>query len=263
MKLKPYMIYVEYNHQVSLLADNTLQIKEIIFEKKVNYDEINNYWYTHNHYRAKIENENGFEDSRFLQIGFKLEGQISNNITIKFKSSNGEMPLLLSYSEKYDVWFQKSVYKNETENSDKNYYPLSPRTKDYLRGLNHSGEIEVEVYSYGEYVLAERVLFLPSSISVAQYKIMITDLYRIREELVQNNKIDITISMQKQKTLERLEKLISNIEGPIQFINRFPSGDLKIEKKFIKDNSISRFHPEVEIQIQSNGKKRRLFNNRK
>ncbi|MFF5395886.1 hypothetical protein ACFY5J_00640 [Peribacillus butanolivorans] len=248
MKLIPYMLFIDYNHNLNLLADKTLPINKIILEKKINFDEINNFWFTQNHYRAEVT-INKKNDARIFQIGFKLEGNIKSfeDTTIQFKSHDKGSPLLLSYSQEHNIWFQKSVFHSRRNNKTGYYIPM-----DYLRGLNHSGEIEVEVYLKGEHVLTERVFFLPSSISVSHYNIMISDLFRIREDLVKNSKVDVTISAQKQMTIDTLENLLSKIEGPIRYINKFPTSNLTLEKKYLKEKFIREFQPEVEIQRQIN-----------
>lgn len=251
MKLIPYMIYVDYNHTGSRIENKFLPINQIFIESKINYEREKNFWYTQNHYRAFIP-LNDRKEARIFQIGFKLEDYNNdiNDIVVQFKQNKNEKSIILCYHDVYKVWFQKSVFQNK-RNKETGLY--NPENKDnFLRGLNHAGEVEVEVYVKEEYVLSERVLFLPSSISVSDYNIMIADLYRIREELVIKNKVEVKIGVHKEKTIDSLEKIISKIEGPIRYINKFPASNIKIEKNFIKDKTISRFNPEVEIQRKIN-----------
>lgn len=254
MKLIPYMINVDYNHQGSLLDDKTLEVRRINIGRKLKYDSANHYWFTQNHYRGnKEEKKSAYNE--FYQIGFKLVDYSSENISVKFMSDTGSPHLLLAYNDEHDVWFQKTVFKKKPSDKPLEYYPFSPRTRDYQRGLNHAGEIEVGVFCNQDLVLSERILFLPSSISVYQYNVMITDLYRMREELVKSEKIDIEVSLRKEKTIEKLEQLVKEIQGPINFINKYPAEELKVEKKFLREKSISRFHPDIEMQkILSPGK---------
>lgn len=247
MKLIPYMIYINYNHHKNLLDDKSLPINQITIGEKLSYDESKKVWYTRNHYRDKVEFKDGRELIRFFQIGFKLMNSNSDKISIKFKSESSRDHFVLSYDDKNDIWYQKSKFVNRKKNG---YYHYSQRTEDSLKGLSHSGQLRVNVYNDTQLILSEEVVFLPSSIEVSQYDLMISDLFRIRESLLKNEKIDVTVSTKKSETLDKLEKIVKNIEAPIRYINKFPSTSLVMEKDYIKENSIFRYDPLTEIQRQ-------------
>ncbi|MDR7074721.1 nuclease domain-containing protein [Fictibacillus barbaricus] len=245
MKLIPYMIYVDYNHTVNLLADKTLPVKSIVLGEKIKYDNTNNFWYTQNHYRATVKLDNETKTTRFFQIGFKLLDCNDNRVTVQYKSIRSENNTILTYDNTNEVWYQKSKFENS---KSVNKFIFSKRTDDFLRGLNHSGQLNVGVYSGLDLLLSEKILFFPSSIPVSQYNIMISDLFRIRESLIKNEKIDISVNTQKTKTIDKLENIVKDIEAPLKYINRFPATNLSIKKAYVKEALILRYDPQTEIQ---------------
>ena len=246
MRIQPYMIAVTYDHDVeSLLPGKTLEVIDVQKIEPIRYDIERKCWYTQNHYRKQIKNNDGQLIDQMLQIGITIEANDLENINVYFSSIHEDdvEKIPLYYCEDEKVWFELSRFENKKKGS---YFPFD--NKKVITGIAHAGSLDLVVEQNNEEVKRERITFYPSAISVADYNVMISDLFRIREDLLRNEKSLVSVGALKQKTAEQLKKIIENLEGPIKAISKTPASMLSFRREKDKIGGGEKFRIRTEIE---------------
>ncbi|MED0704359.1 hypothetical protein, partial [Aeribacillus composti] len=248
MRLQPYMIYVLYNHDAPLFTDKTLPIMEVQLGEKVNYDYERNYWYTFNYFRGYVIDADGKVTKKIFQVGITLEGEEAEGIDVYFESTDGKNKRKLYYDKESKVWFELSRFSRQKNKRGEYCYD-----KDgWIAGIVHAGNIKIVVERDGKVELEERLAFLPSGIPIEDYEIMVSDLFRIREDLVRKNKMNVSVNIKSMRTPERLQKIVKELEVPIGAISASPAGELSFRWEKRKGSDGGKIHLRTELERELN-----------
>ncbi|WP_170146935.1 nuclease domain-containing protein [Sinobaca qinghaiensis] len=246
MEIKPVMINVHYDMNAELY-ERTLPVKNIEEVNKIHFDYINNCWYTFNHYKnySSIKGE-----ITYGQIGFKVIKQDQEKIsgeTIYLKNDEG-IEKKLFFDEVTNIWFELSKFKI---NKQKKLLEYSSEKRDQIAGLNQAGNLTPILKSSSGQTIQEgkTVLFLPSSISIDDYQIMVAEIFKVYIDLLRDRHSKVKVGKQQTKALDWIKEIVSKIENPINRINREPSENFNIAISNDKvHHNETRYNPAVEIQ---------------
>lgn len=240
------MIDIEYDHNAPLSKDKTLPILKCQRVEPVQYDLERGCWYTQNHFRRQLRNREGKWEKRMLQVGIALEGDDIEEATVSFVSPHDgpgqERELFFHKEEK--IWYEVSKFQKKKDHEE--YYKYDNR--DWVSGVAHAGTLDIVVKKQGSIIESQTIAFYPSAISMEDYEIMISDLFKIREDLVQRNKTNVSIGTVKEETAERLEKVVRELEGPIHSINVNPASSLSFRWESGKPGKGEKFRMRTEIE---------------
>lgn len=273
MDVQPYMIDVEYDETVERFDGTDAAIQHIVIADRLKRDIDKNgrdTWYTYNHFYREITRTFGTEQ-RMLQIGFQLEQTEQSDVheTIEqSKHTNSEEiavylvplhdrvdPIALDYDEKHDIWFEKIKYQISTHEKTKKQRLVRKPLK--ITGIVDAGTIKLVVKQNGSNVYEAYVHFLPSSLSKQDYDLMLTDLFRINEQLFRADS-NVAIGNKKHHQIEQLQSIMKELESPIYTINSQPHAALTFQWNKEKYNRNAKFRMRTEIERQMNPGKHKV-----
>ncbi|MDZ5711372.1 nuclease domain-containing protein [Jeotgalibacillus haloalkalitolerans] len=244
MEIKPIMINVHYDKNAELY-ERMLPVINIEEVAEIQFDPINECWYTFNHYQNYSVIE---EEVVYAQIGFKVirNGHEKKSEEVMYiKNDEGVNKKLFLYK---DVWFELSKFKF---NKKKKRIEYSSEKRDQIAGLNQSGNLIPILKTLSGQTIKDgkNVLFLPSSISLDNYRIMVADIFYVYIDLLRDSHSNVVLSRQKTKSLEWIKEIISIIEKPINKINRNPEQNFNVRISNEKINQSEKiFDPMTLIQ---------------
>lgn len=109
---------------------------------------------------------------------------------------DGEKGIKLIYNEEKNIWYQQTIFSTYKEEQ---YYQYE---NDHITiGIRNAGTIAVSVIRNNQLLKKVHIHFVPSSLKMIDYEEMIADLYRIREELVRDEKILLKLRYDKDKLI--------------------------------------------------------------
>src|SRR5690625_5283541 len=244
MHIQPYMIDVEYDEQLDKLENNRLPIVQITKADALPYDAERECWYTYNHFRREIVRTTG-RSIRMLQIGFSIEQVENDNLEVCLSSLDGSKEKIsLEYDKKTNIWFERLLFK-VTENKKTKEKRLNWLNR--ITGLSNAGLTQLIITQNSRIIYKGKISFLPSSISVDDYHVMINDLFRINEALIQS-KNPISVGNKRETRAERLKQLIEQLKNPIQAINHQPQATLSFKWVKGKDERSAKFRLRTELE---------------
>ncbi|MEH7305770.1 nuclease domain-containing protein [Neobacillus drentensis] len=239
MKIQPYMIDVEYNFN-GLLTNGTLPVIKVHLFDQLNYDAEQECWYTFNYYRGDIQKENGQIQPEMLQTGFKLVEGNPDDVTIYLASLDGKHKRKLHFDVTEEIWFELRHFGKKDGKYVEDH-------RDWVSGIVFAGEINIVIEATNE-TKVEKLVFLPSGISIRDYEAMLDDLKRIREDLISRSKTNVEVSAKLERTPYKIKEIVDAIEKPLRQINNQPAGELSFKWAYLKPDKSSRFHARTEIE---------------
>ena len=236
MNLTPIMINVHYdikaNKNGKLKPINKVEIVEAL-----KYDSLNDCWYTFNHYKSYSEYAGTI---KYSQIGFKGVPAILNDASVYIEHDEETVKdLYLDYET--GIWFELSKFKKDKYSSSE---------KDQISGLNQSGSIKMKAKNKltGDLIEECNIVFLPSSLEITDYKIMIADIYDIYIDLLRNKDSSVRLNERKLLSLGWVEEVLNTIEPTLKYINQHPNENFSIQlTKQKHNNNENRFDIRAEI----------------
>ncbi|HLR72273.1 MAG TPA: hypothetical protein VK085_12700, partial [Pseudogracilibacillus sp.] len=246
MRIRPYMAEITYNHDVQTLEKGkTLEILNVEKRDGVSYDFKRKRWYTQNHYRKRIKNKAGASQVRMLQLAITIEADDLTDLSVYFVSNQDSIrheQQLYFYHEK-NIWFELSRFENTKEAG---FYKYDSRRM--VAGVAHAGSLDIVVKKGREVIKKEPITFYPSAISVKDYEVMTYDLFRIREDLLRNDRSTVSLGIIKQNTSAQLERVVERLEAPLLAINRTPASMLSFRWESGKVNQGEKYRIQTEIE---------------
>lgn len=246
MKAELFMIHVEHDFNGPLSNIHTLPIKKVHLIDKVSYDYERECWYTFNYFRGEVITNNGKFKKKILQTGIKILDYPVEDICVYIEAPDGTNANKLHYDSDKQIWLEESRFKYK-EKGNKLIYD----DKDWVSGIVYSGTVVIRIETKNK-VQKEKLIFLPSGISVQDYETMLHDLYRIRHTLIQRKKTNTSINSKEEKTAKKVSEILSKLEGPVHSINDNPKGDINVKWKHQKAEKPSRFHSRTAVEREVN-----------
>lgn len=210
---------------------------------EISDDEI---WITRTHYRSDSAKHKGFSHIAFQIIDFEVYGYTldKNEIDKKFDLylvTNDEEysdKNKLKYDSNKDLWFEYANAKTANKEMRERGYKSMYSTE--ISGITASGFayiIIVNKESKDTIYKSPQILYLPSSMSMSEYKQMIYELIYLRDELVSDKKSKVAIGVKEDYPLSLIEDCIIKLEHFLLLIDRNPNRNLikTYEYKKIKD----------------------------
>ena len=234
MKVELYMIKVWYNHegppQNELLPISSVDIGDKIAQK--NKLE----WVIPNHYR--IQNE------KFMrQIGIRFVENKDNVPAISISSPDGNFKSDFIYYPQENIWFEPTHFSKKTRNGKYLY-----KESRILTGLTNAGTAKLSYEVNGQYKDFATIHFIPSSLPIEDYEEMVADLYRIREDLIRDERNIAKVGINLNRVVMELKEQIQNLKLAIKQINANPHSTLELQNTKKKPHNQSRFDLRMEIE---------------
>ncbi|MFD2215299.1 nuclease domain-containing protein [Metabacillus endolithicus] len=236
MNLTPIMINVHYDIN-SNKNEKLKPVEKVEKVEELKYDSINNCWYTFNHYKSYSEYAGAI---RYSQIGFKGLQDVRDDFTVYIEHDDVDKKELYLDRET-GIWFELSKFKKDK---------YSTSEKDQVTGLNQSGSIKVKVKQKSTDDLIEEynIIFLPSSLEINDYKIMIAEIYNIYIDLLKNKNSSVRLNEKELLSLKWVEDVINKIEPALKYIDLNPNENFSIQlSKQKHTNDRNRFDIRAEI----------------
>lgn len=255
MLVQPYMIDVEYDENPDKLENKRLHIIQITKSDALSYDKERSCWYTYNHYRREVTRTTG-KTRKMLQIGISIENINQKNIEVFLSPINDDSTAVtFEYNEVENIWFERVLYrvKENKETGAKRLLMLNR-----ISGISNAGLSKIVVKQNGRTIYEDKICFLPSSISVHDYNVMINDLFRINESLIQS-KSNVSVGNVKETRAERLQQIIDQLDGPMYTINSQPQSALSFKWAKEKNQTAgAKFRIRTEIEKRMNSGKHKV-----
>ena len=227
MELIPVMINVHY--AVTNNSDKFRPVTKVEELGQLKKDPLTHCWYSFNHYRSYSEYGGSIQ---YSQIGFKCLEKSNEDLIVYIENEEINQKQL-HFDRESGMWFELSKFHNG------NY---STSEKDQISGFNQSGLVQVKVKckSTGELLEENSVFFLPSSLEVSDYKVMIAEIYEIYIELLKFKYSSVRLSEKKVISLKWVEDVINKIEPALKYIDLNPSENLSLRLSNQKATNNSR-----------------------
>ncbi|OLS37735.1 nuclease domain-containing protein [Bacillus sp. MRMR6] len=234
MQVELYMIKVWYNHrgtpQKELLPISSINIGDKIAQK--NKQE----WVIPNHYRSQSEN--------FMrQIGIRFPDKINNVTSLSISSPDGKFRSTFVYYPKENIWFEPTRFSNKKR---KGYYLFEESS--ILTGLTNAGTANLNYEENGHYKDFATIHFVPSSLPIDDYEEMVADLYRIREDIVRDDRNIARVGINSSKVVMDLQEQLKKLKIAIKQINASPHSTLELQTTKKKPQNHGRFDFRMEIE---------------
>ncbi|WP_416292233.1 nuclease domain-containing protein [Paenibacillus illinoisensis] len=229
------MVKVWYNHgqepQNELLPISSINIGDKIAQNNKNE------WVISNHYRSQNEN--------FMrQIGIRFVSKKSNVTTLSISSPDGNFRSDFYYYPKENIWFEPTHFSKKKR---KGYYLFEESR--ILTGLTNAGSAKLSYEENGQYKDFSTIHFIPSSLPIEDYEEMIADLYRIREDIVRDDRniARVGINLNLSKVVMELQEQLRKLKVSIKQINANPHSTLTLQTTKKKPQNHGRFDLRMEI----------------
>lgn len=250
LKVQPYMIHISYDHSNPPGNDKLLPIKSFQVRDSINYNIDRQCWQSNTYYRTQLTNKVDYNPIH--QIGIKLLCEDKQGVNVYFEplhKQNKDDLIRLLYNEKEDIWYERSRFK-KSKDKNTNLYKL-----DYnygISGIVHAGTLNVRVEKDGKELLKEKIVFFPSGVSMEDYETMISDLFRIREDFVRQDKTSVSVGSTSIGDNIDLDKIIDKLDSPIKMISVSPQRVLSFSWKKDKPENGEKYRLTTEIDKEMN-----------
>lgn len=234
MYVEILMIKVRYDHSVKpslkLLPIKSINISDKISRKNKEV------WVIPNHYRSQNEN--------FIrQIGVRFIDKESNIEKVSIVSPDEKSSHNFVYNSDKNIWFEPTLFSNKKR---KSYYLYEESS--ILTGLTNAGLAKLSCTINGQSNNFATIHFVPSSLPIEDYEEMIADLYRIREELVRDERNVAKLAISSNKVVIELQEQLKNLKNAIKQINANPHTVLELQTTKKRPQSHGRFDFRLEIE---------------
>lgn len=229
-----YMIKVNYNHN-TLPIRNQLPVRAIdIGDKIPQKNELE--WVVPNHYRSQ-------HSDSIRQIGIRFPDIKTHPEIVSISSPDKKNKHDFIYDSKENIWFEPTKF---SEKKSKSFFLFDEST--VLTGITNAG---VGILSYttnnNSYDFA-KIHFIPSSLSISDYEDMIADLYKIREDLIRDDRNIAKTIIKSNKTDMDLRKQLYKLATAIKLVNTNPHALLKMQTTMKKPQISNQFNLQMEIE---------------
>lgn len=235
MKVTLFMVALDYNHSQRPNEYGMLPIKNIDIGSKIQPKKEDE-WVIPTHYREG-------QGDRLRQVAFSFDESLLPTDLVIIHEVDGEKGLQLTYNEEKNIWYQEIVF---SPNKKGQYYQYA--INQITIGIMNAGTIAVSVIRNNQLLKKIHVHFVPSTLKMSDYEEMIADLYRIREELVRDEKNLAQIAIRQRQTYMQLESQITKLHQAIKNINAQPHKYLKLASVKKKKSETSRFDLRAELE---------------
>lgn len=215
MNSKLIMISINYDHSKKPNEFGFLEVKKINIGSEIQYKKENE-WVVTNHYRE-------FKNDRLKQIALRLDESILPTDNVIIHELNAKEGIRLVLDKRTNLWYQPAKF--ESTKKDK-YYRYS--RDNTTIGIMSAGTVAVSIVRNNQIMDKLVINFVPSGLKMKDYEEMIIDLYRIREELVKDEKNLAEIAIRQKKTFLSLEQQVKNLSKAINNICMQPHKTLKL-----------------------------------
>lgn len=237
MHAELYMISVKYKHSELPNEQGYLPITTIDVGQKIN-ERKEGEWVVQTHYR---ESTNDF----IRQIAFRFNSPLEKGDRVYLHEFNGKTGFPFHYDATHDIWFQPTCFE-KTKRRGREYYQYD--NNQMLVGLTNAGSVCVSVVRERTCHAQYRVYFVPSSLKLRDYEEMVSDLYRIREEFVRDERNVAKTELRQDHVLMILEEQLEKLRKAIIRIDAQPHAMLKLHSVKKKISVTGRFDIRAEIE---------------
>lgn len=238
MNSKLIMISINYDHSKKPNEFGFLEVKKINIGSEIQYKKENE-WVVTNHYRE-------FKNDRLKQIALRLDESTLPTDNVIIHELNAKEGIRLVLDKRTNLWYQPAKF--ESTKKDK-YYRYS--RDNTTIGIMSAGTVAVSIVRNNQIIDKLVINFVPSGLKMKDYEEMIIDLYRIREELVKDEKNLAEIAIRQKKTFLSLEQQVKNLSKAINNICMQPHKTLKLVSRNKKKKINGRFDIRAEIEEYS------------
>lgn len=235
MEAKVLMIAINYDHSQKPNKLGLLNVKKISIGSEVQ-KKTKNEWIIPTHYRE-------FKNDRLRQVALQFDKSILPTDIVTIHELDGKKSLKLTLDKTNNLWYQQTVFETRKNG---NYYRYH---KDNVTiGIMNAGTIAISVVRNHQLIDKFIINFVPSGLKIKDYEEMITDLYRIREDLVKGENNFEKVAFRQTKSFIKLERQLKKLNTAINNINIQPHKKLEINTIDKKKNITTRFDLRAEIE---------------
>ncbi|WP_274307952.1 nuclease domain-containing protein [Solibacillus daqui] len=235
MKARLLMVALDYDHKQRPNEFGMLPIKKIDVGSEIQPKKEDE-WVIPTHYREA-------QGDRLRQVALSFDESLLPTDKVIIHEVDGEKDLLLTYDKENNIWYQQTTF---SLNKKGRYYQFE--NKQITIGIMNAGTIAVSVIRDNQLIKKIHIHFVPSALKISDYEEMIADLYRIREELVRDEKNPAQIAIRQRQTYMQLKLQITKLHQAIKNINAQPHKILKLASVKKKKSETSRFDLRAELE---------------
>lgn len=235
MKARLLMVALDYDHSQRPNEYGMLPIKKINVGSEIQPKKEGE-WVIPTHYRE-------VKGDRLRQVALGFDESLLSTDLVIIHEVDGDKGLPLTYNEEKNIWFQNT---NFSPNKKGQFFQYA--TNSTTIGIMNAGTIAVSVIRNHQLLKKLLIHFVPSALKMSDYEEMIVDLYRIREELVRDEKNPAQIAIRQRQTYMQLQNQITRLHKAIKNINLQPHKYLKLVTVKKKKSETSRFDFRAELE---------------
>lgn len=235
MEAKVLMIAINYDHSQKPNKFGLLKVEKINVGAEVQR-KTRDEWVIPTHYRE-------FKNDRLKQIALRFDESILSTDTVIIHELDGKKSLKLTLDKTNNLWYQQAIF----ETSKKGKYYRYHRDNTTI-GIMNAGTIAISVVRNNQLIDRIIINFVPSGLKMKDYEEMITDLYRIREDLVKSENNFEKVAIRQTKSFMKLEQQLKKLNKAINNISIQPHKKLEINSINKKKNITTRFDLRAEIE---------------
>ena len=215
MNPQVFMIKVKYNH-AKTVKSKKLPVQSIHIGQELSANESGN-WIIPTHFRYT-------KQDYIRQIGIRLPSSYLD-YEILFSPPNQNFSVSLTYSKKYDIWYEDTLFSYTKK---RGYFKFDESS--LLTGMTSPGSVVLlkkslktsEISSLGA------VHFVPSSLSAEDYNVMLTELYVIHEDFIKDHRNTARAGILSIDSYINLNERINTLSIALNQINSNPHKELKL-----------------------------------
>lgn len=235
MKARLLMVAVDYDHSQRPNEYGMLPIKKIDIGSGIQPKKEDE-WVIPTHYRE-------VQGDRLRQVALSFDESLLATDKVIIHEVDEKEGLPLTYNEKKNIWFQQTIFSPIKKGR---YYQYA--INQITIGIMNAGTIAVSVIRDNQCIKKIQLHFVPSALKMSDYEEMIADLYRIRENLVRDEKNHAQIGIRQRQTYMQLESQITKLYQAIKNINEHPHKYLKLASVKKKKSETNRFDLRAELE---------------
>lgn len=206
------------------------------------------FWYTYTHFRGQGK----FKKMGYYQLGFEIidleEDEKNQEYDLFISANHGSSSYKLKYYKEKNIYFdlaQGKVKKGKIE--------YSKSAEKMSVGITTAGIFDVNIFDSNNINVytSPPIYVLPSSISYQDYKAMIDDLLKIKDDLIIDEKAKAGFEGNWSYRMSSVAECLDRIRGPLKRIDRSPAISLTTEfnKKSFKSNKNTKARTLIEREL--------------
>lgn len=235
MKAKLLMVGVKYDHSQPPNKQGILPIRNIDVGKEIR-SKGEDEWVVPTHYRE-------FKGDELRQVAFRFDEPLLPDDCVIIHGVDEKNKIPLFYYEKHDIWYQQTMFMRRKKGR---YYQYA--LDQITVGIANAGTVAVSIIRDEQLLKRMHIHFVPSSLKISDYEEMVADLYRIREELVRDERNTAQMAIRQRETYMLLERQLQQLQQAITRINSHPHKHLTLKTVKKKKSTHGRFDLRAEIE---------------